>query len=178
MTVLLSNRRSKISILPLLSTIFFVLAQVTESVNLTKDYYKQTCPTFDQVVNQIVTTKQMDTPTTAAAVIRVFFHDCMVGGCDASTLVASNALQGKTERDADVNLSLPGDAFDLVTRVKTALELQCPGVVSCADILAVSARNLVKMTGGPYYDVPLGRKDGLVSQVRSFISLLLNNLRL
>ncbi|GAB2280403.1 Peroxidase 65 [Dionaea muscipula] len=113
-------------------------------------------------MSQVITAKQTSSPATAAGVLRVFFHDCAVDGCDASTLVASNAFN-KAERDADINLSLPGDAFDLVTRAKTALEIECPGVVSCTDILAVSARNLIKMVGGPFYEVPLGRKDGLVS---------------
>lgn len=36
-------------------------------------------------------------------------------------------------------------------------------MVSCADILAVATRDLVTMVGGPFYDVRLGRKDGLVS---------------
>ncbi|KAL2941796.1 Peroxidase 6 [Bienertia sinuspersici] len=139
---------------------------------LTKDYYMKTCPRFEEITNNIVTAKQAETPTTAAAVVRVFFHDCMVDGCDASTLVASNHFHGKAERDADINLSLPGDAFDLVTRIKTALELECPGIVSCSDILATSARNLIKMTGGPFYEVPLGRKDGLVSQASRVIGNL------
>ena len=131
---------------------------------LTKDYYKKTCPRFEDIVNRLVTIKQQETPTTAAAVVRVFFHDCMIDGCDASTLVASNAFNPKAERDADINLSLPGDAFDLVTRIKTTVELECPGVVSCTDILAISTRNLVKMTGGPFYEILLGRKDSLVSE--------------
>ncbi|CAO2829087.1 unnamed protein product [Amaranthus hypochondriacus] len=136
----------------------------SQSVHLTRDYYQKTCPRFEDIVNRVVTMKQAETPTTAAAVVRVFFHDCMVDGCDGSTLVASNHFHGKAERDADINLSLPGDAFDLVTRIKTALELECPGIVSCTDILATAARNLIKMTGGPYIDVLFGRKDGLVSQ--------------
>ncbi|GAB2297296.1 Peroxidase 65 [Dionaea muscipula] len=144
------------------SLLFFHVESRSSKSKLTLDYYKKSCPRFPEIMNQIITAKQTASPATAAGVLRVFFHDCMVGGCDASTLVASNAFT-KAERDADINLSLPGDAFDLVTRAKTVLELECPGVVSCTDILAVSARNLVKMVGGPFYEVPLGRKDGLVS---------------
>ncbi|GAB4839862.1 Peroxidase 65 [Ancistrocladus abbreviatus] len=143
-------------------SLLFVLS-AAQSGQLTVDYYKKSCPRFGDIMNQMITAKQTESPTTAAGVLRIFFHDCMVDGCDASTLVASNAFN-RAERDADINLSLPGDAFDLVTRAKTTLELECPGVVSCTDILAVAARNLVKMVGGPYYEVLLGRKDGLVSQ--------------
>ncbi|PIN14513.1 Peroxidase [Handroanthus impetiginosus] len=129
---------------------------------LTTTYYSRTCPRFTQIVQDTTTNKQIASPTTAAAALRLFFHDCFVGGCDASVLITSTRFK-KAERDADINLSLPGDAFDVVVRAKTALELTCPGVVSCADILAVATRNLVVMMGGPYYTVKLGRKDSLTS---------------
>ena len=113
-------------------------------------------------MQEIIADKQLGAPTTAAAILRVFFHDCFVSGCDASVLVTSNAFH-ESELDVDINLSLAGDAFDLIAHVKTALELQCPGVVSCSDILALSARDLVIMVGGPFYEVLLGRKDSKVS---------------
>ncbi|KAJ1406149.1 Secretory peroxidase, partial [Sesbania bispinosa] len=78
-----------------------------------------------------------------------------------------SSIVQKAERDADINLSLPGDGFDVVTRAKTTLELECPGVVSCADILATAARDLVVIVGGPFYKLGLGRKDGLESKARN-----------
>lgn len=147
-----------------LPILFLLLLSIsfTES-NLTVDYYKNTCPDFQRIVRETVTLKQSAQPATAAGTLRVFFHDCMVEGCDASILIASNNFN-VAERDAEINHSLSGDAFDLVTRAKTALELTCPGIVSCADILAEAARDLVTMSGGPYYKVRFGRKDGLVSK--------------
>ncbi|CAL5396174.1 unnamed protein product [Camellia sinensis] len=130
---------------------------------LTLDYYNKTCPKLFDIIKQVTIDKQTASPTTAAATLRLFFHDCMLEGCDASILIASNFFN-KGEHDADINLSLPGDGFDVVTRAKTALELECPGIVSCADILALVARNLVTMVGGPHYKIRLGRKDGFISQ--------------
>ncbi|KAG9449837.1 hypothetical protein H6P81_009802 [Aristolochia fimbriata] len=130
---------------------------------LTLDYYKDTCPDVPKLVQDTVVNKQIANPTTAGAALRLFFHDCFVDGCDASVLISSNP-RNKAERDADINLSLPGDGFDVVIRAKAAIELACPGVVSCADILALATRDLVKMVGGPFYHVYLGRKDGLVSK--------------
>lgn len=145
--------------LVLFSTLFsFLLFFGSTESKLTAGYYHKTCPKFQKIMQTVLPDKQLSSPTTAAATIRLFFHDCFVNGCDASMLISSTAFK-KSERDADVNVTVAGDAFDLITRLKTALELECPGVVSCADILAVSARDLVVMTGGPIYEVLLGRKD-------------------
>lgn len=160
------------STFPLLLLILFCapcLSQKPEKLKL--DYYKTTCPNFNQIIRDVVTTKQASNPTTAAAILRVFFHDCMVEGCDASVLIASNAFN-KAERDAEANHNLAGDAFDIVVKAKTALELQCPQVVSCADVLAQVTRDLIVMVGGPFFPVYLGRKDGLISNA----SLVAENL--
>ncbi|KAG9159902.1 hypothetical protein Leryth_005656 [Lithospermum erythrorhizon] len=57
--------------------------------------------------------------------------------------------------------------FDSKISYGTALELACPGVVSCSDILTVATRNLVTMAGGPYYNVKLGRRDGVISKAEN-----------
>lgn len=62
-------------------------------------------------------------------------------GCDASVLIASP--NGDAEKDSSDNISLAGDGFDTVIKAKEAVEAQCPGVVSCADILAIATRDVV-----------------------------------
>lgn len=47
--------------------------------------------------------------------------------------------------------------------MKEAIETACPSTVSCADIIALSTRDAVALSGGPKYNVPTGRRDGLVS---------------
>ncbi|KAH7532555.1 peroxidase 31 [Ziziphus jujuba] len=139
-----------------------VLSPPSEA-RLYNNYYARKCPSFNKIIQDTITNKQITNPSTAAATLRLFLHDCFVTGCDASTLITSTPFN-TAERDADINLSLPGDAFDVVVRAKTQLELTCPGVVSCADILAAATRDLVTMVGGPYYNVGLGRRDGQVSK--------------
>ncbi|KAG9159728.1 hypothetical protein Leryth_007752 [Lithospermum erythrorhizon] len=90
------------------------------------------------------------------------FHDCFVRGCDASVLLNTTSSTGnQTEKFAPPNLSLRG--FGFIDGVKSLLEAECPGVVSCADTLALVARDSIVTTGGPFWNVPTGRRDGLIS---------------
>ncbi|GMN66015.1 hypothetical protein TIFTF001_035080 [Ficus carica] len=61
------------------------------------------------------------------------------------------------------NSSIRG--FDVVDDIKTALENACPGIVSCADILAIASRESVHLSSGPCWDVPLGRRDSLTANL-------------
>lgn len=57
--------------------------------------------------------------------------------------------------------------FDFIDQLKADIERECPGVVSCADILAYATREAVILDGLPYYLVPGGRRDGMSSSARS-----------
>lgn len=55
-----------------------------------------------------------------------------------------NSTSGNAEKDSAPNLTLRG--FDFVERIKTLLEAECPKTVSCADIIALTARDAVVAT--------------------------------
>ncbi|KAL6846802.1 hypothetical protein ACP4OV_024250 [Aristida adscensionis] len=128
---------------------------------LSPEYYRTTCPDVEAIVQAAVAKKVRETFVTVPATLRLFFHDCFVEGCDASVMIASRG--NDAEKDAPDNVSLAGDGFDTVVRAKAAVEKRCPGVVSCADVLAIAARDVVTMSSGPHWPVELGRLDGLVS---------------
>ncbi|KAL6629121.1 hypothetical protein ACP70R_028886 [Stipagrostis hirtigluma subsp. patula] len=124
-------------------------------------FYAESCPGAERLVGDYVRQHVRRVPTVAAALLRLHFHDCFVRGCDASVLLNSTVAGGVAEKDAPPNLTLRG--FDFVDRVKGVLEEACPGVVSCADVLALAARDAVAAIGGPSWRVPTGRRDGTVS---------------
>ncbi|KAG2596606.1 hypothetical protein PVAP13_5KG172000 [Panicum virgatum] len=82
-----------------------------------------------------------------------------VQGCDASVL-----LDNSTGISTDHFHSARG--FKVIDEIKAALETACPGTVSCADILALAARDSTVLVGGPYWDVPLGRRDSLGASIQ------------
>ncbi|KAK7290514.1 hypothetical protein RIF29_04989 [Crotalaria pallida] len=140
---------------------FTIISRRGES-QLVENFYSSTCPNVESIVKQAVSNKLTATITTGQATLRLFFHDCFVEGCDASVIIASP--NGDAEKDASENLSLAGDGFDTVIKAKQAVESACPGVVSCADILALATRDVIGLLGGPSFNVELGRRDGLISQ--------------
>ncbi|KAL3519531.1 hypothetical protein ACH5RR_017680 [Cinchona calisaya] len=108
-------------------------------------------------------------PSLGAPLLRMHFHDCFVRGCEGSVLL-DNANK-TTEKYAIPNLSLRG--FQIIDQVKTAVEKVCPGIVSCADIVAVVARDVVVALKGPSWEVELGRRDGTVSLASETLTNLL-----
>ncbi|URD96021.1 PPR repeat [Musa troglodytarum] len=71
------------------------------------------------------------------ALLRLQFHDCFVRGCDASILLDGSGTEKTAARP---NLSVRG--YDHIDQAKATLESECPGVVSCADIIVVATRML------------------------------------
>ncbi|KAG8074871.1 hypothetical protein GUJ93_ZPchr0006g44714 [Zizania palustris] len=127
---------------------------------LKEGFYEHSCPRAEQIVKHYVRRHVPHAPSVAATLIRTHFHDCFVRGCDASVLL--NGTGGaEAERDAAPNLTLRGFAF--IDRIKSLVEQECPGVVSCADILALATRDAIAVIGGPSWRVPTGRRDGTVS---------------
>ncbi|XP_021887501.1 peroxidase 60 [Carica papaya] len=123
------------------------LVLVVISINLTGQchaalqigFYDRKCGlnNVESIVTQEVTKKFIKDRTIAAALIRMYFHDCFV------------------------KLSVRG--YDVIDAAKDAVEAACPGVVSCADIIAMATRDAVSLSRGGRYNVETGRRDGLES---------------
>jgi peroxidase len=98
-----------------------------------------------------------------ASLLRLHFHDCFVNGCDGSILLDDNStFTGEKTALPNAN-SVRG--FDVIDTIKTQVEAACSGVVSCADILAIVARDSVVQLGGPTWTVLLGRRDSTTASL-------------
>ncbi|KAF5200127.1 Peroxidase [Thalictrum thalictroides] len=135
---------------------------------LSSNYYDKTCPNAEEAITNAVQKAINNDKTVPAALLRMHFHDCFIRGCDASVLLKSVG-KNTAEKDGPPNISL--HAFYVIDNAKKAVEDLCPGVVSCADILALAARDAVALSGGPTWEVPKGRKDGRVSKATETRSL-------
>jgi peroxidase len=65
----------------------------------------------------------------------------LVQGCDGSILLDNTDTIESEKEAAPNNNSARG--FDVVDDMKAAVENACPGIVSCADILAIAAEESV-----------------------------------
>ncbi|XP_061372540.1 peroxidase 44-like [Gastrolobium bilobum] len=149
----------KTSIILMLS-FFYVLPLAY--ADLLVGFYGSTCPKAETIIQQAVEKLFNHDKSITAALVRLQFHDCFVRGCDASILIDSR--NGKlSEKDAFDSIFLRG--FHLIDEIKESLEALCPSTVSCADIVSIAARDAVDLAGGPEYQVPTGRRDGLVSNL-------------
>lgn len=138
-------------------TILIALVHVSNA-QLSTCYYSTSCPNVSKIVSSVLEEAFQSDPRIGASLIRLHFHDdCFVNGCDGSLLL-DNSTSIKTEKDSISNANSTR-GFDVVDNIKAALEKSCPGVVSCADILAIVSEAAVSMSGGPSWEVPLGRRD-------------------
>ncbi|CAF2136097.1 hypothetical protein BRARA_B00592 [Brassica rapa] len=147
----------------------------TNAQGLKVGFYDKTCPKAEAIVKKSVSDAMKNDPTIGAPLLRMFFHDCFVRGCDGSVLL--ELKNKKDEKNAPPNLSLRG--FEVIDNVKAAVEEECPGVVSCSDVLALVARDAVVELDGLSWGVETGRRDGRVTNIneaRSNLPSPLNNI--
>ncbi|CAN1198803.1 Peroxidase 4 [Linum perenne] len=126
---------------------------------LSPGYYWRTCPVAPAIVEAGVAVALKIEPRMGASLLRLHFHDCFVNGCDASNLLDDNAtFVGEKTASPNANSAR---GYEVIDEIKARVEEACPGIVSCADILALAAKDSVVYLGGPWWEVGLGRRDSV-----------------
>lgn len=134
-------------------------------------YYRDKCPQVETVIARTVALAFARNPNVAAGLIRLFFHDCFIQGCDASILLDYTPSSEPVEKISPANdKTIKG--LDVIDEIKAQLEQECPETVSCADILTYATREAVFLSGLPHYSVQGGRRDGFTSRASDVIGNL------
>ncbi|KAJ1426298.1 Secretory peroxidase [Sesbania bispinosa] len=134
-----------------------LLTSGSANATLSTNFYSTSCPKLFDTVKCTVESAISKEARMGASLLRLFFHDCFVNGCDGSILLDdTSSFTG--EKSANPNRN-SARGFEVIDKIKSAVEQVCPGVVSCADILTIAARDSVQILGGPSWDVKLGRRD-------------------
>ncbi|KAJ7568455.1 hypothetical protein O6H91_01G033400 [Diphasiastrum complanatum] len=123
-------------------------------------FYTESCPKAEFVAREALRMLLVEDPTAAAALLRLSFHDCDVKGCDASILLDST-YAFRSELESNKNFGIRRTEF--IDHIKHVLEILCPQTVSCADVVALAARDAIHLSGGPDIQIPTGRRDSLTA---------------
>ncbi|KAF3791355.1 Peroxidase 52 [Nymphaea thermarum] len=135
----------------------FAIVIGSSSAQLSTSFYDSRCPGIFAAVRAQVKGAVAREPRMGASLLRLFFHDCFVNGCDGSILLDDTATFTGEKNAAPNRNSARG--FEVIDAIKASVERICPGIVSCADVLAISARDSVVALGGPSWNVKVGRRD-------------------
>ncbi|XAR68736.1 Peroxidase [Bertholletia excelsa] len=138
--------------------LMLALAVTGFSASLNPYYYDKVCPEALPTIQKVVEAAVQQERRMGASLLRLHFHDCFVNGCDGSVLLDPTSTID-SEKNALPNLN-SARGFNVIDDIKAAVDKACGRpVVSCADILAVAARDSVVALGGPTWKVQLGRRD-------------------
>ncbi|CAI0399527.1 unnamed protein product [Linum tenue] len=127
------------------------------SAQLSTNFYSKSCPKLLTTVRSAVKSAVSRERRMAASLLRLHFHDCFVNGCDGSILLDDTPTFTGEQTARPNNRSVRG--FEVIDDIKSKVEKVCPGIVSCADILAIAARDSTVLVKGPNWKVRLGRRD-------------------
>ncbi|KAI3465048.1 hypothetical protein Pfo_021711 [Paulownia fortunei] len=129
----------------ILSALFLLSNCTACEAQLSPTFYDATCPNALATIRTSIRQAVSRDRRMAASLIRLHFHDCFTPTIQSEKTAFPN------------NNSARG--YEVIEAAKREVERICPGVVSCADVLTLAARDASVAVGGPSWSVKLGRRD-------------------
>ena len=160
---------SRLSLAYVVFSLFLISSCLPCQAQLSSNFYDSTCPNALTTIRTAIRRAVSSERRMAASLIRLHFHDCFVQvdysiattlvlhrqiyfsleliyicllvlqGCDASIMLDNSPSIDSEKFSFSNNNSIRG--FEVIDDAKAQVESICPGVVSCADIAAVAARD-------------------------------------
>ncbi|XBI99039.1 hypothetical protein VPH35_019196 [Triticum aestivum] len=175
-----------------LSVLLLLCLAASSSAQLPPRFYATSCPRALAIIRRGVAAAVRSERRMGASLLRLHFHDCFVQLMEVpngmailinltfqlfftvtfqyfSVQINYNRIRIDTatftgEQGAAPNArSIRG--MNVIDNIKAQVEAACKQTVSCADILAVAARDSVVALGGPSWTVPLGRRDSTTASL-------------
>ncbi|CAI0385244.1 unnamed protein product [Linum tenue] len=103
------------------------------SAQLSPTFYSTSCPNLLTIVRNAMTQAVNNEARMAASILRLFFHDCFVNLLDDTATFTGEKNAGPNRNSAR--------GYEVIDAIKTRVEAACNATVSCADILALAARD-------------------------------------
>ncbi|KAM1400183.1 hypothetical protein FF1_027298 [Malus domestica] len=101
--------------------------------------------------------------------LRLYFHDCFVNGCDASLLLDdTSSFKGENNAAPSKNLAR---GFEVIDTIKSKVKEACPSTVSCTDIITFVSRAAVYFSGDPY----IGQYPWVIEMAQQQVKMQLMN---
>ncbi|KAK9673080.1 hypothetical protein RND81_12G144300 [Saponaria officinalis] len=141
--------------------LMFLLSSKHIEADLRVGFYHDKCPSAEAIIRYEVSIAFSSNRGIAPGLVRLHFHNCFV---------RDQSLTNQAEKDGPPN-GISSRGLEVIDNAKARLEASCKGTVSCADILAYAARDSIVLTGGLYWDVPAGRRDGRISNASETVDI-------
>nr|GEU74578.1 lignin-forming anionic peroxidase-like [Tanacetum cinerariifolium] len=155
----ISFKTRRIKAIPIKVNVHAWKVSTPSEAQLSTTFYDGTCPNALRTIRTSIRTA-ISRERRMAASINSSGYDASILLDDSPTVISEkNALPNKG--------SVRG--YEVIEAAKSEVEKLCPGVVSCADILTVAARDASEMVGGQSWSLKLGRRDSTT------VSLVLAN---
>ncbi|KAL0370749.1 UNVERIFIED_CONTAM: Peroxidase 4 [Sesamum angustifolium] len=100
-----------------------------------------------------------------ADIVTIAARDSVFLGCDGSILLDDTPSFKGEKTAGGNNNSVRG--YEVIDHIKSKVEAVCPGIVSCADIVTIAARDSVLLLGGPNWKVKVGRRDSKTASLKA-----------
>ncbi|KAJ0096749.1 hypothetical protein Patl1_28233 [Pistacia atlantica] len=162
------------SLLP--HVLLLLLITMAVATPLRPGFYSETCPEAESIVRDVMIKAMIREPRSVASVMRFQFHDCFVNGCDASLLLDDTpTMLGEKLALSNINSLRSFEVIDEIKRGSGEVVYMALTAFICSLVLIIlryASITSILISGGPNWEVKLGREDSLTASQEDSDSIM------